>query len=87
MLPSEEINNPTKINLTPMIMKMLTAWGSGAKVETFKGSGSMKFTWKKLINLGSIDFDRFSVSLVILVSDDEVQITVLILSNMVPCLN
>ena len=68
-------------------MKMLTAWGSGAKVETFKGSGSMKFTWKKLINLGSIDFDRFSVSLVILVSDDEVQITILILSNMVPCLN
>ena len=70
-----------------MIMKMLTAWGSGAKVETFKGSGSMKFTWKKLINLGSIDFDRFSVSLVILGSDDEVQIIVLILSNMVPCLN
>ena len=71
-----------------MIIKiMLTAWGSGAKVETFKGSGSMKFTWVKLGNLGSIDFDRFSVSLVILVSDDEVQIIVLILSNVVPCLN
>ena len=25
-------------------MKILTACGSGAKVETFNGSGSMKFT-------------------------------------------